>query len=198
MLGGTAMDLLKKKILEEGQVYAGNILKVDCFLNHQIDCGFLAEVGKEFHRLYKDEGINKILTIEASGIAIGAMVAQEFGCPLVFAKKNKTKNIAGDVYTAQVESFTHGTTYNIMVSKKFLNPGDKVLIVDDFLAIGNALKGLISLVEESGAELVGCGTVIEKGYQHGGDELRAEGIRVESLAIIESMDADKGEVVFRD
>lgn len=197
MLGGTAMDLLKKKILEEGQVYAGNILKVDCFLNHQIDCGFLAEVGKEFHRLYKDEGINKILTIEASGIAIGAMVAQEFGCPLVFAKKNKTKNIAGDVYTAQVESFTHGTTYNIMVSKKFLNPGDKVLIVDDFLAIGNALKGLISIVEESGAELVGCGTVIEKGYQHGGDELRAEGIRVESLAIIESMDADKGEVVFR-
>lgn len=192
------MDLLKKKILEEGQVYAGNILKVDCFLNHQIDCGFLAEVGKEFHRLYKDEGINKVLTIEASGIAIGAMVAQEFGCPLVFAKKNKTKNIAGDVYTAQVESFTHGTTYNIMVSKKFLNPGDKVLIVDDFLAIGNALKGLISLVKESGAELVGCGTVIEKGYQHGGDELRAEGIRVESLAIIESMDADKGEVVFRD
>ena len=198
MLGGTAMDLLKKKILEEGQVYAGNILKVDCFLNHQIDCGFLAEVGKEFHRLYKDEGINKVLTIEASGIAIGTMVAQEFGCPLVFAKKNKTKNIAGDVYTAPVESFTHGTTYNIMVSKKFLNPGDKVLIVDDFLAIGNALKGLISLVEESGAELVGCGTVIEKGYQHGGDELRAEGIRVESLAIIESMDADRGEVVFRD
>lgn len=191
------MDLLKKKILEEGQVYAGNILKVDCFLNHQIDCGFLAEVGKEFHRLYKDEGVNKILTIEASGIAIGAMVAQEFGCPLVFAKKNKTKNIAGDVYTAPVESFTHGTTYNIMVSKKFLNPGDKVLIVDDFLAIGNALKGLISLVEESGAELVGCGTVIEKGYQHGGDKLRAEGIRVESLAIIESMDADKGEIVFR-
>lgn len=192
------MDLLKKKILEEGQVYAGNILKVDCFLNHQIDCGFLAEVGKEFHRLYKNEGVNKILTIEASGIAIGAMVAQEFGCPLVFAKKNKTKNIAGDVYTAPVESFTHGTTYNIMVSKKFLNPGDKVLIVDDFLAIGNALKGLISLVEESGAELVGCGTVIEKGYQHGGDKLRAEGIRVESLAIIESMDADKGEIVFRD
>lgn len=192
------MDLLKKKILEEGQVYAGNILKVDCFLNHQIDCGFLAEVGKEFHRLYKDEGVNKILTIEASGIAIGAMVAQEFGCPLVFAKKNKTKNIAGDVYTAPVESFTHGTTYNIMVSKKFLNPGDKVLIVDDFLAIGNALKGLISFVEESGAELVGCGTVIEKGYQHGGDKLRAEGIRVESLAIIESMDADKGEIVFRD
>ncbi len=192
------MDLLKEKILKEGQVYAGNILKVDCFLNHQIDCNFLAEVGKEFHRLYKDEGVNKILTIEASGIAIGAMVAQEFGCPLVFAKKNKTKNIAGDVYTAPVESFTHGTTYNIMVSKKFLNPGDKVLIVDDFLAVGNALNGLISLVKESGAELAGCGTVIEKGYQHGGDKLREQGIRVESLAIIESMDADRGEIVFRD
>lgn len=192
------MDLLKKKILEEGEVYAGNILKVDCFLNHQIDCTFLGEVGKEFHRLYKDEDINKILTIEASGIAIGAMVAQEFGCPLVFAKKNKTKNIAGDVYTHPVESFTHGTTYNIMVSKKFLGKGDKVLIVDDFLAIGNALKGLIALVEESGAELVGCGAVIEKGYQHGGDELRASGVRVESLAIIESMDHETGNVVFRD
>ncbi len=192
------MDLLKKKILNEGEVYAGNILKVDCFLNHQIDCTFLGEVGKEFHRLYKDEDINKILTIEASGIAIGAMVAQEFGCPLVFAKKNKTKNIAGDVYTHPVESFTHGTTYNIMVSKKFLGKGDRVLIVDDFLAIGNALKGLIALVEESGAELVGCGAVIEKGYQHGGDKLREKGIRVESLAIIESMDHETGNVVFRD
>lgn len=192
------MDLLKKKILEEGQVYEGNILKVDCFLNHQIDCAFLREVGKKFHGLYKDEDINKILTIESSGIAIGAMVAQEFGCPLVFAKKTKTKNIAGDVYTTPVESFTHGTTYDIIVSKKFLNPGDKVLIVDDFLAIGNALKGLIHLVEQSGATLVGCGTVIEKGYQHGGDDLRAQGIRVESLAIVESMDAKTGEVVFRD
>lgn len=192
------MDLLKEKILNEGQVYAGNILKVDCFLNHQIDCNFLHEVGKEFHRLFKDEGVNKILTIEASGIAIGAMVAQEFGCPLVFAKKNKTKNIAGDVYTAPVESFTHGTTYNIMVSKKFLGEGDKVLIVDDFLAIGNALNGLIQLVKDSGAQLAGCGTVIEKGYQHGGDKLREQGIKVESLAIVESMDAETGNVVFRD
>lgn len=192
------MDLLKEKILNEGQVYAGNILKVDCFLNHQIDCGFLHEVGKEFHRLFKDEGVNKILTIEASGIAIGAMVAQEFECPLVFAKKNKTKNIAGDVFTAPVESFTHGTTYNIMVSKKFLGKGDKVLIVDDFLAIGNALNGLIQLVKDSGAELAGCGTVIEKGYQHGGDKLREQGIKVESLAIVESMDAETGNVVFRD
>lgn len=192
------MDLLKEKIVKEGQVYPGNILKVDCFLNHQIDCTFLREVGKEFHRLFKDEGVNKILTIEASGIAIGTVVAQEFKCPLVFAKKNKTKNIAGDVYSSSVESFTHSTTYNIIVSEKFLNPGDKVLIVDDFLAIGNALKGLIDLVKQSGAELVGCGTVIEKGYQHGGDALRKAGIRVESLAIIDSMNDETGEIVFRD
>ncbi len=192
------MELLKQKILTEGEVYEGNILKVDCFLNHQIDCVFLAQVGKEFHRLFKDEGVNKILTIEASGIAIGAMVAQEFKCPLVFAKKTKTKNIAGDVYTTKVESFTHGTTYDIMVSKKFLGKGDRVLIVDDFLAIGNALKGLIQLVKDSGAELVGCGTVIEKGYQHGGDNLRSQGIRVESLAIVESMNHETGEVTFRD
>ena len=192
------MDLLEEKIAKEGQVYPGNILKVDCFLNHQIDCTFLREVGKEFHRLFKDEGVNKILTIEASGIAIGTVVAQEFKCPLVFAKKNKTKNIAGDVYSSSVESFTHSTTYNIIVSEKFLNPGDKVLIVDDFLAIGNALKGLIDLVKQSGAELVGCGTVIEKGYQHGGDALREAGIRVESLAIIDSMNDETGEIVFRD
>ncbi len=192
------MDLLKEKIVKEGQVYPGNILKVDCFLNHQIDCTFLREVGKEFHRLFKDEGVNKILTIEASGIAIGTVVAQEFECPLVFAKKNKTKNIAGDVYSSSVESFTHSTTYNIIVSEKFLNPGDKVLIVDDFLAIGNALKGLIDLVKQSGAELAGCGTVIEKGYQHGGDALREAGIRVESLAIIDSMNDETGEIVFRD
>ena len=192
------MDLLKEKIVKEGQVYPGNILKVDCFLNHQIDCTFLREVGKEFHRLFKDEGVNKILTIEASGIAISTVVAQEFKCPLVFAKKNKTKNIAGDVYSSSIESFTHSTTYNIIVSEKFLNPGDKVLIVDDFLAIGNALKGLIDLVKQSGAELAGCGTVIEKGYQHGGDALREAGIRVESLAIIESMNDETGEIVFRD
>lgn len=192
------MDLLKQKILNEGEVYEGNILKVDCFLNHQIDCNFLTEVGKEFYRLFKDDGVNKILTIEASGIAIGAMVAQQFGCPLVFAKKTKTKNIAGDVYTTPVESFTHGTTYDIMVSKKFLHEGDRVLIVDDFLAVGNALKGLIKLVEDSGAELAGCGTVIEKGYQHGGDSLREQGIKVESLAIVESMDHITGNVEFRD
>lgn len=191
------MELLKRKIVDEGEVYEGNILKVDCFLNHQIDIPFMKEIGKEFHRLYKDDEVNKILTIEASGIAIGSMVAQEFGCPLVFAKKNKTKNIAGDVYVTPVESFTHGTTYNVMVSKRFLGKGDKVLIVDDFLAVGNALRGLIKMVKESGAELVGCGTVIEKSYQHGGDEIRKQGIRVESLAIIESMDAKSGNIVFR-
>ena len=191
------MELLKKKILNEGEIYEGNVLKVDCFLNHQIDISFMREVGKEFHRLFKDEGINKILTIEASGIAIASMVAQEFGCPLLFAKKTKTKNIAGDVYTTAVESYTHGTTYTIMVSKRFLGKGDKVLIVDDFLAIGNALNGLIELVKDSGAELAGCGVVIEKGYQGGGDKLREQGIKVESLAIVESMNHETGEIVFR-
>lgn len=192
------MELLKQKIRAEGEVYEGNILKVDCFLNHQIDVPFMCEIGKEFHRIYKEDNINKILTIESSGIAIGSMVAQEFKCPLVFAKKNKTKNIAGDVYVTPVESFTHGTTYNVMVSKRFLGKGDRVLIVDDFLAIGNALNGLIHIVKESRAVLVGCGAVIEKGYQHGGDKLREQGVRVESLAIVESMNHETGEIVFRD
>lgn len=192
------MELLKQKIRAEGEVYEGNILKVDCFLNHQIDVPFMCEIGKEFHRIYKEDNINKILTIESSGIAIGSMVAQEFKCPLVFAKKNKTKNIAGDVYVTPVESFTHGTTYNVMVSKRFLGKGDRVLIVDDFLAIGNALNGLIHIVKESGATLVGCGAVIEKGYQHGGDKLREQGVRVESLAIVESMNHETGEIIFRE
>ncbi len=192
------MDLLKQKILDEGEVYEGNILKVDGFLNHRIDIPFMRMVGKEFHRLFKDDGINKILTIESSGIAIGALVAQEFECPLVFAKKTKTKNIAGDVYTSKVESFTHGTTYDIIVSKRFLNEGDRVLIVDDFLAIGNALNGLISLVNDSGASVVGCGVVIEKGFQHGGDKLRELGVNVQSLAIVDSMDHTTGQVYFRD
>ncbi len=192
------MDLLKQKILAEGEVYEGNILKVDGFLNHRIDIPFMMEIAKEFHRLFKDDGVNKILTIESSGIAIGALVAQEFGCPLVFAKKSKTKNIAGEVYTSKVESFTHGKTYDIIVSKRFLDGNDRVLIIDDFLAIGNALNGLIALVEESGASLAGCGAVIEKGFQHGGDKLREKGIKVESLAIVESMDHNTGSVVFRD
>lgn len=192
------MEILKKRILSDGEIHEGNILKVDGFLNHQIDIPFLQEIGKEFYRLFKDENVNKILTIESSGIAIGSMVAQEFGCPLVFAKKSITKNIAGDIYLTPVESFTHGTTYGVIVSKCFLGKGDRVLIVDDFLANGNALNGLIKIVNESGAELVGCGTVIEKGFQGGGDELRKKGIHVESLAIIESMDCENGTIVFRD
>lgn len=191
------MKLLENKILNEGEIYEGSILKVDCFLNHQIDIPFMKEIGREFHRLFNNDGVNKILTIEASGIAIGSMVAQEFGCPLLFAKKTKTKNIAGDILTTPVESFTHGTTYDIMISKRFLGKEDRVLIVDDFLAVGNALNGLIALVQKSGAQLVGCGTVIEKGYQHGGDKLREQGYRVESLAIIENMNHETGEIVFR-
>ncbi len=191
------MDLLEQKILNEGEVYEGNILKVDGFLNHRIDVPFMKEVAKEFHRLFMEDGVNKILTIEASGIAIGALVAEEFGCPLVFAKKTKTKNIAGDVYTSKVESFTHGTTYDILVSKRFLDENDKILIVDDFLAVGNALNGLIDLVKKSGAQLAGCGVAIEKGFQHGGDKLREKGIKVESLAIVESMDHTTGQVYFR-
>lgn len=191
------MELLKQKILAEGEVYEGNILKVDCFLNHQIDCGFMSLVGDEFYSRFKEDKPNKILTIEASGIAIGAMVAQKFDCPLVFAKKTKSKNIAGDVYTTQVYSFTKDITYDIMVSKRFLNEDDRVLIVDDFLAKGNALVGLIELVKMSGAQLVGCGTVIEKGYQKGGDNLRDRGIKVESLAIVEGMDHTTGQVTFR-
>ena len=192
------MKLLEEKILAEGEVYEGNILKVDGFLNHRIDVPFMKEIAKEFHRLFKNDGVNKILTIEASGIAIGALVAEEFGCPLVFAKKTKTKNIAGDVYTSKVESFTHGTTYDVIVSKRFLDENDRVLIVDDFLAIGNALVGLIKLVSDSGASLAGCGVCIEKGFQGGGDKLREQGIKVESLAIVESMDHETGQVFLRD
>ncbi len=192
------MELLKKKILEDGEIHEGNILKVDGFLNHQIDVPFLKELGKEFYNRFKNENVNKILTIESSGIAIAAMTAQEFECPLVFAKKSITKNIAGDIYLTPVESFTHGTTYGVIVSKQFLGRGDRVLIIDDFLAVGNALNGLIEIVKESGADLVGCGAVIEKGYQGGGDRLRKHGIRVESLAVVESMDHENGTIEFRD
>ena len=192
------MENLKKKILEDGEIHEGNILKVDGFLNHQIDVPFLKEIGREFYNRFKDDNVNKILTIESSGIAIATMAAQEFECPLVFAKKSLTKNIAGDIYLTPVESFTHGTTYGVIVSKEFLGKGDRVLILDDFLAVGNALNGLIEIVKESGAELVGCGAVIEKGYQGGGDKLREQGIKVESLAVIESMDCEKGTIEFRD
>lgn len=192
------MELLKERIRKDGKIKAGNVLKVDSFLNHQMDTDLFQEIGKEFKWRFSDVEINKILTIEASGIGIACVVAQQFHVPVVFAKKNQTKNIAGDVYTSKVESYTHGRTYDIIVSKEFLGKGDKVLLIDDFLANGKALEGLASLVKDSGAELVGAGIVIEKGFQVGGDLLRNQGIRLESLAIVESMDEESGEIVFRD
>ena len=168
----------------------GGILKVDNFLNHQIDTALLYEMAQELHRLFGDEGITKVLTIEASGIAIAAVTGYVFGCPLVFAKKSKTKNISDNVYSAQVESFTHGNTNTVLVSKDYLSSGDRVLIVDDFLATGAALVGLKSLCEQAGATVVGAGIAIEKVFQGGGDALRAQGLRVESLARIASMSDD--------
>lgn len=190
------MKLLEDRILKDGKVFKGNVLKVDSFLNHQLDVRLLSEIGAELKKLYGDCGITKVLTIEASGIGVGCMVAQYFDCPLLFAKKSKTINIKGDVYTSKVESFTHQCTYDIIVSKDFLSKDDTVLIVDDFLAKGNALIGLIDIVNQAEARLAGCGIAIEKGYQGGGDSLRARGIRVESMAIIDSMNAETGEIVF--
>ena len=164
-----------------------DVLKVDSFLNHQMDVALFAEMGKEWARLFAQDNVTKILTIEASGIGIACVVAQQFGVPVLFAKKNKTKNIAGEVYSAQVESFTHGRVYDIIVSKKFLGPGDRVLLIDDFLANGAALQGLIKLVRDSGATLVGAGIAVEKAFQPGGELIRSMGVRVESLARIKSM-----------
>ena len=191
------MKLLMDRIRKDGKIKAGDVLKVDSFLNHQMDIALFQEIGKEFKRRFADEEINKILTIEASGIGIACVVAQSFGVPVVFAKKTKTKNIAGEVYVSQVESFTHGRVYDIIVSREFLGKGDKVLLIDDFLANGKALEGLASLVRDSGAELVGAGIVIEKGFQQGGELIRSQGIRLESLAIVESMDDQAGTLVFR-
>ena len=191
------MQLLKDRIRKDGKIKSGDVLKVDSFLNHQMDIKLFEEIGKEFKRRCSDADINKILTIEASGIGIACIVAQYFDVPVVFAKKSKTKNIAGDVYTTKVESFTHGKVYDIMVAKEFLGAGDKVLLIDDFLANGKALEGLAAVVKDSGAELIGAGIVIEKGFQPGGDRLRADGIRVESLAIVESMDEKTGSIRFR-
>ena len=192
------MQLLKKRILQDGKCYEGGILKVDGFINHQMDPVLMKSIGVEFVRRFAATNVNKIMTIEASGIAPAIMTGYLMDLPVVFAKKNQTKNIAGDVYTSKVESYTHGRTYDIIVSKEFLGKGDKVLLIDDFLANGKALEGLASLVKDSGAELVGAGIVIEKGFQVGGDLLRKQGIRLESLAIVESMDEESGEIVFRD
>ncbi len=190
------MQLLKDRIMRDGKVRSGNVLKVDSFLNHQLDTALFGEIGKEFKRRFAGEEITKILTIEASGIAIACIAAQYFQVPVVFAKKNQTKNIAGDVYTSKVESFTHGRIYDIIVSKDFLGPEDKILLIDDFLANGAALLGLIKLVKDAGATLVGAGIVIEKGFQEGGRMVRDSGVRVESLAIIDSM-SEEGGVKFR-
>ena len=186
------MKLLQERIVADGKVEAGNILKVDSFLNHQIDVSLLEEIGQEFKRQFGDREVNKILTIEASGIAIACIAARYFKVPVVFAKKSRSLNIAGDVYTAKVESFTHKNTNDIIVSKKFLSPSDRILIVDDFLANGKAILGLCQLVEQSGATLVGAGVVIEKGFQDGGKRIREAGIDLRSLAILEEMDVNTG------
>lgn len=187
------MELLEKRILKDGTVLPGNILKVGSFLNHQLDVDLLDAMGAEFARLYQNQKITKILTIEASGIAIACFAARYFkldnncSVPVVFAKKNKTNNVNSDVYSTQIQSFTHGKTYDVIISKQFLNAKDRVLIIDDFLANGCALQGLIKLVQDAGATVVGAGIAIEKGFQNGGQLIRSQGTRLESLAIIESM-----------
>lgn len=189
------MKLLEDRILKDGHIGADNVLKVDSFLNHQIDVSFVCELGKEFYRLFKDENITKILTIEASGIGIACLAAQYFGVPVVFAKKTKTINIYSDTYNATVHSYTHKRDYDIVVSKEFLSKEDNVLIIDDFLAKGSALTALLMLIEKAGAKTAGAGIVIEKAYQGGGKLVRDMGIRVESLAKIKSISKKDG-IVF--
>ena len=191
------MQLLKERILKDGVVKPGNVLKVDSFLNHQMDIDLINEIGKEFRRRFPSEKITKILTIEASGIGIACIAAQHFNnCPVIFAKKTLSKNLDGEMFVTQVKSYTKGVTYDVMVSEKYLGKGDKVLIIDDFLANGCALMGLIDIVKQSGAELAGAGIVIEKGFQVGGKTIRDMGVKLESLAIVDSM--DNGTITFRD
>ena len=184
------MQLLKERILKDGVIKPGNVLKVDSFLNHQMDIDLINEIGKEFRRRFPSDKITKILTIEASGIGIACIAAQYFHVPVIFAKKTQSINIDGEVYHSKVESFTHKRVYDVILSKKFLNEDDHVLIIDDFLANGCALLGLIELVKEAGASIEGAGIVIEKGFQKGGDKVREQGIQVESLAIVDSMTDD--------
>ena len=191
------MNCLEERILKDGVVKEGNVLKVDSFLNHQMDVALMNEIGKEFHRRFEGKPINKILTIEASGIAIAYAVAQQFQVPLLFAKKSKSINIAGDTYVAEVESFTHKNRNTVVVSKQFLNENDRVLIIDDFLANGCALQGLISIVDQAGASVEGIGIAVEKGFQVGGQVIRNLGYQLESLAIVESMNHETGEIIFR-
>ncbi len=192
------MNFLEERIVKDGIVKPGNVLKVDSFLNHQIDVSLMNEIGREFKRRFGDLPITKVLTIETSGIGIAFPVAQEYGVPLVFAKKSKSINIAGEVYTAEVESFTHKNKNQVIVSKQFLNESDHVLIIDDFLANGCALQGLISIVESAGATVEGLGIAVEKGFQIGGRVIRNLGYRLESLAIVEGMDAETGTIYFRE
>ena len=192
------MNFLEQRILKDGVVKPGNVLKVDSFLNHQMDIALMDEIGREFRRRFSDRTITKVLTIEASGIAIAYPVAREFGVPLVFAKKSKSINIDGDMYVAEVESFTHKNINQVIVSKKFLSADDHVLIIDDFLANGCALQGLISIVESAEATVEGLGIAIEKGFQDGGYRLRNLGYQLESLAIVDAMNAETGEIVFRE
>ena len=192
------MKLLEERIRKDGTVKAGNVLKVDSFLNHQMDIDLFNEMGKEWARLFADRKITKILTVEASGIGIACVAAQHFHVPVVFAKKSQSVNIDGEVYSTKIESFTHKRVYDVIVSKKFLNPEDHILIIDDFLANGCALEGLIDIVNKAGATVEGIGIAVEKGFQKGGDLIRSKGIRVESLAIVESMDDKTGEITFRE
>ena len=191
------MNFLEERILKDGVVKPGNVLKVDSFLNHQMDIALMDEIGREFHRRFADKPITKVLTIEASGIAIAYPVAREFGVPMVFAKKSKSINIEGEMYVAEVASFTHKNVNRVIVAKKFLSPDDHVLIIDDFLANGCALQGLISIVESAGATVEGLGIAIEKGFQEGGWRIRNLGYQLESLAILEEMDAETGTIIFR-
>lgn len=191
------MNCLEERILKDGVVKEGNILKVDSFLNHQMDVKLFDEMAKEYLKRFEGKEINKILTIEASGIGIASVVALRFGVPVVFAKKTQSVNLDGEMYTAEVESFTHKNINNVIVSKKFIGPEDKVLIIDDFLANGCALMGLIQIVQQAGATVSGIGIAIEKGFQPGGQIIRNLGYQLESLAIVESMDAKTGTVVFR-
>ena len=192
------MNFLEERILRDGIVKEGNVLKVDSFLNHQMDIALMDEIGREFKRRFADKPVTKVLTIEASGIGIAAFVAKEFGVPMVFAKKSKSINLDGEMYVAEVESFTHKNKNNVIVSKKFLHEGEHVLIIDDFLANGCALQGLISIVESAGAVVEGCGIVIEKGFQYGGRAIRNMGYHLESLAIVDAMDTETGAITFRE
>ena len=192
------MNFLEERIMKDGVVKEGNILKVDSFLNHQMDVKLFKQMGEEFKRRFAGKNINKIITIEASGIGIACIVAECFDVPVVFAKKTQSINLDGDVYSTKIQSFTHRRIYDVIVSKKFLSPEDHVLIIDDFLANGCALEGLIDIVKSSGATIEGVGIAIEKGFQKGGDLIRGKGIRVESLAIVDGMNAETGEVFFRE